>query len=438
MILQKVRISDFWGEYTVIFSLKPDMNIIIGKNGSGKTQILNIIEAALTCDVNALVRLDFKELEIEYSLNREKRILKVDKVSRISEDKMAAKSREIFNRYASIVYTLDNIKYVIIDSKRMGSDLISSAVEMSDAEVLPHESMREKLSTIFNIVVLNVHRTTKSYQDDEIWTLAARRNPKDYLNDRIEAILNRITSDQIKLRDDLANIAKEGEKRLITSLLFENRDSLAITPSEQNFSSNKLLLENTLREMDILDDSTREVIDNAFNNMRGVIEIDMKNIHRKDRRKDVEKFFNWISLSSKLAILADISKDLENKKNFRLMAWKTYISELQEFMGGKRFDFDEKGEFKAFIGNKPINILNLSSGEKQVFVMLSEAYLENKGQHIFLADEPELSLHLEWQSKIIPAMQLLNPIGQYIIVTHSPEIAGSYVNNLIDIDEAIR
>lgn len=104
-------------------------------------------------------------------------------------------------------------------------------------------------------------------------------------------------------------------------------------------------------------------------------------------------------------------------------------------MSDKVFKFDEDGRFKSFKNSKPIEIEQLSSGEKQVFVMLSDAYLESSSEHIFFADEPELSLHLEWQEKILPSLTSLNKKAQYIMVTHSPEIAGGYPNSLFDMED---
>jgi len=39
-----------------------------------------------------------------------------------------------------------------------------------------------------------------------------------------------------------------------------------------------------------------------------------------------------------------------------------------------------------------------------------------------MIDEPELSLHVDWQRRLVENMTLLNPSAQYIFATHSPEI----------------
>lgn len=64
----------------------------------------------------------------------------------------------------------------------------------------------------------------------------------------------------------------------------------------------------------------------------------------------------------------------------------------------------------------------LSSGEKQLLILLIFALVENNQEFITLWDEPEISLHIDWQRKLINTVHMLNPNGQLIISTHSPSI----------------
>jgi predicted ATP-binding protein involved in virulence len=51
------------------------------------------------------------------------------------------------------------------------------------------------------------------------------------------------------------------------------------------------------------------------------------------------------------------------------------------------------------------------------------------GSGIFIVDEPELSLHIDWQEKFVDAIRKANPNVQLILATHSPAI-------ILDRDEA--
>ncbi|MBQ2001695.1 MAG: ATP-binding protein [Bacteroidaceae bacterium] len=64
----------------------------------------------------------------------------------------------------------------------------------------------------------------------------------------------------------------------------------------------------------------------------------------------------------------------------------------------------------------------LSSGEKQILVIMLTVLVENGEPHALLMDEPEISLHIEWQQKLIGLIRELNPKAQIILSTHSPAL----------------
>jgi predicted ATPase len=80
----------------------------------------------------------------------------------------------------------------------------------------------------------------------------------------------------------------------------------------------------------------------------------------------------------------------------------------------------EELEFK--LGNTEINAYQLSSGEKQLLVILLTVLVQDNKPAILLMDEPEISLHIEWQRKLVQYIRELNPNVQIIIATHSPDI----------------
>jgi len=92
----------------------------------------------------------------------------------------------------------------------------------------------------------------------------------------------------------------------------------------------------------------------------------------------------------------------------------------------KKIEIDESSNEVIFRTNKGniIKLSDLSSGEKQMLIILFRLFLMEKQRYIVLMDEPEVSLHIEWQQKLISVMQEVNPNCQFIISTHSPSIFG--------------
>jgi len=74
--------------------------------------------------------------------------------------------------------------------------------------------------------------------------------------------------------------------------------------------------------------------------------------------------------------------------------------------------------------NKYISINDLSAGEKQLLIIFFTVFLQDEQHSVLLLDEPEISLHIRWQHKLIDTLRALNPNCQLIISTHSPSIFG--------------
>ena len=64
----------------------------------------------------------------------------------------------------------------------------------------------------------------------------------------------------------------------------------------------------------------------------------------------------------------------------------------------------------------------LSSGEKQMLVILLTVLVRDEDHCVLFMDEPEASLHIEWQQKLIGMIRDLNPNLQLILTTHSPAV----------------
>ena len=64
----------------------------------------------------------------------------------------------------------------------------------------------------------------------------------------------------------------------------------------------------------------------------------------------------------------------------------------------------------------------LSSGEKQMLVILLTVLVQDNQPCTLFMDEPEISLHVEWQQRLISLIRSLNPNVQIILTTHSPAL----------------
>ena len=78
----------------------------------------------------------------------------------------------------------------------------------------------------------------------------------------------------------------------------------------------------------------------------------------------------------------------------------------------------------------------LSSGEKQMLVILLTVLVQDKQPCVLLMDEPEVSLHIEWQQRIISIIREMNPHAQIILTTHSPAmIMGGWMDAVTEVTD---
>ena len=64
----------------------------------------------------------------------------------------------------------------------------------------------------------------------------------------------------------------------------------------------------------------------------------------------------------------------------------------------------------------------LSSGEKQMLVILLTVLVQDNRKGVLFMDEPEISLHVDWQERLIGLIRSLNENVQIILTTHSPAL----------------
>ena len=98
---------------------------------------------------------------------------------------------------------------------------------------------------------------------------------------------------------------------------------------------------------------------------------------------------------------------------------------------------NSKLSFRILEDDRMISIYQLSSGEKQMLYILWKVLLQDQKPYILFLDEPEISLHVDWQESLINKIRLLNPNCQVIIATHAPSVIldgwQPYVRNIDDL-----
>ena len=94
--------------------------------------------------------------------------------------------------------------------------------------------------------------------------------------------------------------------------------------------------------------------------------------------------------------------------------------------------------YKKNTGEK-LRLNQLSSGEKQEIILFYELIFESEKNTHLLIDEPEISLHIEWQLKFLDDLLKIVENKQFkvTVATHSPQIINNHWDIQVDLGELL-
>jgi len=112
-------------------------------------------------------------------------------------------------------------------------------------------------------------------------------------------------------------------------------------------------------------------------------------------------------------------------------AIKAFINVCNPYLFDKQFVYNDKQikiELVLTKNDRPITLEKLSSGEKQIVSIFSKLYLVSSKKNIVIFDEPELSISMEWQKRLLPDVLESPQCHGVIAATHSPFIFDNDLN----------
>lgn len=112
---------------------------------------------------------------------------------------------------------------------------------------------------------------------------------------------------------------------------------------------------------------------------------------------------------------------------------RTFLDEVNGFLRDKELIFrPQRGLQIRVSADTYLETSQLSSGERQIVLLLCNALLARRGTRLFIVDEPELSLNAKWQRKVLSGLLACTdgaPV-QFIVATHSLELLSEYQSNV--------
>ncbi|AHG76322.1 hypothetical protein X808_18020 [Mannheimia varigena USDA-ARS-USMARC-1296] len=145
-----------------------------------------------------------------------------------------------------------------------------------------------------------------------------------------------------------------------------------------------------------------------------------------------EKYSSREELSALVSTIKEKVQQMENDRANIMHPFDILKELVRKIFNYSGIKLDFQGANLGF-GNaaNAINSGLLSAGEKQMLSFI--AYNTFYQNSIFIIDEPELSLHIDWQRVLFPMLLSQENNNQFIISTHSPFIYSKYPDKELQI-----
>ncbi|WP_025733163.1 AAA family ATPase [Carnimonas nigrificans] len=415
--IAEVEINGFWHRFDAACLFNNDVNVIIGKNGTGKTTFINIINAVLTVDINGLLENQFDSAKIKLRGNNKVKTIKVQKIE--GDDGSSAHLEYVISKskYSMRIASIDDRQYPISMRRR----------------VYEHTSkIRNELNSLVSISSLSVYRM-RNDSDEE---LRGNRGSKilSPVDQRLDQALQNLTKYQLDLAEEAQKVSIQLQKEVLASILYSEEDANENYKIQLEFEQERerQSLIGAYTQLGVMDTSIRKKIKFHVSAIEKTL-YEIRNGKSENIKPiDVEPLEAW----RKSKKIIDFSLSAQKKTKQIYSQIELFIEILKEFITDKTIEFSS-GKLIILGKYGEISYQKLSSGEKQLIILMVEALLQQKSDHVFLTDEPELSLHISWQRNIIPAVKRINPNSQVVVATHSPEVASKYKDSIFDMEQLI-
>lgn len=442
MRIDKFSASGVHGFLDFNIKFNRDLTFLTGTNGSGKTSVINSIISLISPSLKHLADLEYNFLRVEFENLGKRQFVE----ARRSGPQVAL----------TVSGTSDVFEF---DQFEMSSDIPSfKGLEFEQQyyrELSLNPSRHSVLNFIYSLptpMFLGLDRRAALGQDSVRARIPTGRSAGkagrnifgtslfQSLQDALDLAIgsNRDTlievgglSEELRREFLLRLLSVEPTRGFAQLTLPAQHDLYTIKTMRRDLETLPTILQLPASEVTSKVKPFLDLLENAAANIPGGLDLSSYMSQAKSDDPILQSVFDWSMNRPQLDKIRSIS-EIVTKYNSRVKSLTkrrdNYLLLLNKFLGDNKKTVlsDERGfiwfSIKGVKGLKSMD--SLSSGEAQIFVILTHLTYNQLAQNanIFIIDEPELSLHVEWQEIFVESIQSANPDVQYILATHSPSI----------------
>ena len=388
MKLKRVSIKGLNNKVDCDWNFHDDINVVTGMNGSGKTTFLKILWYCISGNIERLIYdIGFESFELETShfsvsltYKYKNDINKFIEWTYVDNNVKQSGLIDDTGEYNPAIVGIEGLKLLIIGNK--ASSLCFPTFRRMEGEysminprtVGRSANMAKPFSSMFPIT----NNILQAERDRDITSI----------KDELEKLSNHLSIDNHKF---ICSISTHDIAQLLKSRHAEISEKI----NEYSLELNKSLINKIESIKSDIHNNKEESLD-----VLSKLQQEAENVNNKQ-----DELLQPFTVLSNLVI-----NILKYKEGIKLDGFN---------IGG--------GTFNA------IDSRLLSAGEQQMLSFLCyNAFHEDS---VIFIDEPELSLHVDWQRRLFPNLMAQQSSNQFIVATHSPCIYAKYPDKEIILSE---
>lgn len=412
-MLNKILYKKLFGIFDYEINLKKGgVTIITGPNGFGKSTILKSINAFHTFDIMFFGNLDFERIEfyldnLDAPVCIEKRNRKVIvdgfeiDLENLEKEIIKSVKRSYFSR-------LDEEKWIDIRT-----DEIITKEEL--IETFLRNNTLDDIGEVDTIKITDIRDRFKKYSGETKFIKEQRLLR--------EESIGRFENKVISIIDELPNKFIQKMNTVSSKYSSEANKLDSSYPNRLFKTNNGITKDEYEKSIKLMNERFEKLNKYNISDIRGLEEL---NSFQIEHSKALKVYFD--DFEKKYKVFEDFIEQLDlftDIINSRLKFKEIKISR-------------EKGivVYKSDTGEQ-LKLSYLSSGEKQEIILFYELIFESEKNVHLLIDEPEISLHIEWQLKFMDDLLKIadKKMFKVTVATHSPQIINNHWDIQIDLGE---
>ncbi len=379
-------------------TLNRDINIFFGLNGSGKTSLLKILHSGMSGDAAMLKSVPFDRAEVVFYSIQEKRNLRrtFEKPDDKSRNQMILDLAEAVE--APVAVPVRTTLSQSIHTARLRNDWYTFASWLPSTPWTGHDEQGSETLKAYQHGYLPTSRLYLTDDDSRVVANPAGGSTAGISEEQLDRYFGRAMEGlwlryAANILSGVRTAQESGLGRILQNILATEKRGEKPTPLKE--------LNSDVAYQRVKSFLTRQGSHRALTSAE-----DFKKRYSREQR-----------LLSVVAEIDAVEQGIEvvMAPRFKLQALIQHM-----FSGNKQITFSDQAIAVTTADSKNIGLEALSSGEKHLLRLFVEALLV--GPSSILVDEPELSLHVDWQRQLIADFRLLNNEAQLVFATHSPEV----------------